>query len=396
MKLWQKGYDLNREIEAFITGDDYLLDMQLLEYDCKASQAHARMLGKTGFISENEVVALVKELNTLIDLVREGKFKIRPDQEDCHTAIEEYLTERLGEPGKKIHTGRSRNDQVLTALRLFVKAQLKRVLALTQNVVIAIEAFVEKYGRIAIPGFTHTRKAMPSSVGMWAEAYRDALEDDLSLLRCAIDLIDQSPLGTGAGYGVPLPLDREYTAQELGFARVQANPVYAQHSRSKFDSFAVHVLSQIMFDLNRMANDLIFFSLPEFDFFRLPDEFLSGSSIMPQKKNPDVLELLRARFHEVSGCEATIRNCSVGLISGYNRDVQVTKEPLMKAFNISLQALAVTELLFGHLAINEDRCQLAMTEELFAADQAYELVRQGVPFRDAYQQVAQRFMKSGS
>ena len=393
MKLWQKGYDLNKEIESFTTGNDYLLDMELIEFDCIASKAHVRMLGKAGFIPENEVSDIISELDNLIQLIQDGNFVIKPEQEDCHTAIEAYLTEKLGEPGKKIHTGRSRNDQVLTALRLYTKDQLEKVLLLTQRAITAIEEFVKRTGEEAIPGFTHTRKAMPSSTAMWAESFRDALEDDLSLARCAIKLVDQSPLGTGAGYGVPLPLDREFTASELGFSRVLKNPIYAQHSRSKFDTYIVHTLSQIMFDLNRMATDLILFTLPEFDFFKLPNEFLTGSSIMPQKKNPDVLELMRAKYHELTGYEMSIRNCTASLISGYNRDVQMTKEPLMKSFKAAIQTLAITELLFNNLSINKDNCPKAMTEELFATEQAYKLVQEGVPFRDAYQQIAQKYVK---
>lgn len=393
MKLWQKGYELNREVEIFTTGDDYLLDMQIIEFDCIASQVHAKMLAKIGLISKKEADAIVQELDGLLGLIKSGEFRIMPEQEDCHTAIEEYLTQKLGEPGKKIHTGRSRNDQVLTAIRLYTRAQLQNVLEQLHKAIAAIEGFVERVGEVAVPGFTHTRKAMPSSTRIWAEAFRDAFIDDVKLIECALELLNQSPLGTGAGYGIPLPIDRDFVAKELGFARVQTNPVYAQHSRSKFDIFAVQALAQIMFDCNRLATDLIFFTLPELDLFKLPDEFQTGSSIMPQKKNPDVLELLRARFHEVNGYENTIRNCTANLISGYNRDVQITKEPLIKAFNSSLQAIAITGLLFQNLAVNPEKCARAMTEELFATEQAYRLVQEGVPFREAYRRIAEKFVR---
>jgi argininosuccinate lyase len=393
MKLWQKGYELNSEIERFTTGSDYLLDMHLLEFDCIASQAHARMLGKIGLISQKEADELVIELKNLIELVKTGNFSIAPDQEDCHTAIEIYLTGKLGDTGKKIHTGRSRNDQVLTAIRLYTRAQLEKTLDRAKSLITAIDGFISRVGEVPIPGYTHTRKAMPSSTTMWAESFKCAIEDDLTLIECAIKLIDQSPLGTGAGYGIPLPLDREFVAKELGFSRVQKNPIYAQHSRSKFDIFAVNTLVQIMFDLNRLATDLIIFTLPQLDFFRLPDEFQTGSSIMPQKKNPDILELMRAKLHEVNGYESTIRSCTANLISGYNRDIQVTKEPLIKAFEASLQTLGVAELLFNNLSVNQEKCAAAMTEELFATEQAYKLVQNGVPFRDAYQLIAQKFIK---
>ncbi|PKL43749.1 MAG: argininosuccinate lyase [Candidatus Riflebacteria bacterium HGW-Riflebacteria-1] len=393
MKLWQKGYELNHEVERFTTGIDYLLDMRLIEFDCIASQAHARMLGNIGLISQHEAAELVGELNNLIELVRSGEFSIAPDQEDCHTAIEMYLTSKLGDTGKKIHTGRSRNDQVLTAIRLYTKTQLEKTLALTKRVIDAIAEFVERVGELPIPGFTHTRKAMPSSTKMWAESFKCSLEDDLIIIDCAIKLIDQSPLGTGAGYGIPLPLDREFVAHELGFSRVQKNPIHAQHSRSKFDIFAVNTLVQIMFDLNRLATDLIMFTLPEFDLFKLPDAFKTGSSIMPQKKNPDILELMRAKLHELNGYEHTIRSCTANLISGYNRDIQITKEPLIKAFEATVQTLGIAELLFANLSVNQEKCAAAMTEELFATEQAYKLVQEGIPFRDAYQMIAQKFMK---
>lgn len=393
MKLWQKGYELNREIENFTTGNDYLLDMHLIEYDCLASQAHARMLARIGIIKAEEAEKLVLEIDNLRKLTKAGKFSIKPDQEDCHTAIEVYLTEKTGDIGKKIHTGRSRNDQVLTALRLYSKAQLQEILVLCKNCVQAIEEFITRTGEEPIPGYTHTRKAMPSSTAMWAEAFKCAIEDDLNLIECAIQLIDQSPLGTGAGYGIPLPLDRDSTARELGFAKVQSNPIYAQHSRSKFDIFVLNTLFQIVFDLNRLATDLIVFTQPELDFFRLPDEFQTGSSIMPQKKNPDVLELMRARLHEIAGYEHTIKNCSANLISGYNRDIQVTKEPLIKAFTTTAQTLKIARLVFDNLSVNQEKCRAAMTEELFATEQAYQLVKQGIPFREAYQTIARKFMK---
>lgn len=393
MKLWEKGYELNREIESFTTGNDYLFDMHLIEFDCQASQAHARMLAKIGILTKEESSQLVQELDCLVELVRKGEFVIKPDQEDCHTAIEVFLTSKLGDIGKKIHTGRSRNDQVLTAIRLFTKSRLQATLGSTKNLVAAIASFIARTGEQPIPGYTHTRKAMPSSTAMWANAFKCALEDDQALLQSALQLIDQCPLGTGAGYGIPLPLDRKAVADELGFSRVQENPVYAQHSRSKFDIFVLNTLFQIMFDLNRLATDLIVFTQPELDFFRLPDEFQTGSSIMPQKKNPDVLELMRAKLHEVAGYEHVIKNCSANLISGYNRDIQVTKEPLIKAFSAVTQTLAIAQLLFENLEVNADKCATAMTSELFATAEAYQLVQSGVPFRDAYQTIARKFMK---
>jgi len=391
MKLWQKQYDLNASIEAFTVGNDYLLDQELVPFDCQASKAHARMLGKIGVITDAEVSDLLRGLDQILELHSQEKFEIRREDEDCHTAIENFLTQNIGAAGQKIHTGRSRNDQVLTALRLYCKAKLTEISTAVQDTIPAISEFITQNGNIAIPGFTHTRKAMPSSVAMWAGALKDALTDDLDLLNCSMKLIDQNPLGTGAGYGVPLALDRQMTTDELHFARVQENPVYAQLSRGKFEGFALSVMSHIMYDLNRMAADLILFTLPDFGYFALPDEFLTGSSIMPQKKNPDVLELLRAKYHEVFACEMQVRNTAVNLISGYHRDLQITKEPLMRGFSATLASVQIATLVFRNLSVNPEKCQAAMSDELFATTKVYELVEKGLPFREAYRITAQQF-----
>jgi len=321
----------------------------------------------------------------------QGKFAIRRADEDCHTAIENYLTQNIGAAGQKIHTGRSRNDQVLTALRLYCKAKLAEITEAVRNTREAVSSFASQNGSVVIPGYTHTRKAMPSSVAIWAGALQDALSDDLDMLNCAMKLIDQNPLGSGAGYGVPLALDKQMTTAELQFARVQENPVYAQLSRGKFEGFALSVLSQIMYDLNRVSADLILFTLPDFGYFSLPDEFLTGSSIMPQKKNPDVLELLRAKYHEVFASEMQVRNTAVNLISGYHRDLQITKEAVMRGFNTTLASVQIATLIFGNLSVNPANCQAAMSDELFATAKVYELVEKGMPFREAYRIIAQQF-----
>lgn len=391
MKLWQKQYDLNAMIEAFTVGNDYMLDQELVPFDCQASKAHARMLGKIGILTEIEVEDLCRGLDQILELHRKGQFAISPADEDCHTAIENYLTKTIGIAGEKIHTGRSRNDQVLTALRLYCKAKLAEIATNIQTCLTVISEFIAQYGAVAIPGFTHTRKAMPSSIALWAGALRDALTDDLNLLATATHLLDQNPLGTGAGYGIPLAIDRQMTTDELGFARIQENPIYAQNSRGKFEGFALSVLSQILYDLNKMATDLIFFTLPELGYFALPNEFLTGSSIMPHKKNPDVLELLRAKYHEVLAFEMQVRNTAVNLISGYHRDLQLTKEAIIRGFGTTLAAVQIATLVFQNLSVNPDKCQAAMTEELFTTAKVYELVEKGMPFREAYRLIARQF-----
>jgi len=391
MKLWQKQYDLNSAIEAFTVGNDYLLDQELVPFDCQASKAHARMLGKIGVLTKSEVTDLLRGLDQILELHRQSQFAIRREDEDCHTAIENYLTQNIGAAGQKIHTGRSRNDQVLTALRLYCKAKLAEITEAVRSTQEAVSAFAAQNGSVVVPGYTHTRKAMPSSVAMWAGALQDALTDDLDMLNCAMKLIDQNPLGSGAGYGVPLALDRQMTTDELHFARVQKNPVYAQLSRGKFEGFALSVLSQIMYDLNRFAADLILFTMPDFGYFNLPEEFLTGSSIMPQKKNPDVLELLRAKYHEVFASEMQVRNTAVNLISGYHRDLQATKEGVMRGFNTTLVSVQIAALVFRNLSVNPAKCQAAMSDELFATAKVYELVEKGIPFREAYRIIAQQF-----
>ncbi len=390
MKLWQKDYTLDQQIEDFTVGDDYLLDQQLVKYDCLGSIAHAKMLGQIGILNDNEVQALINELNQIIRLDEEKQFKIAKKQEDCHTAIENHLTAKLGALGKKIHTARSRNDQVLTALRLYYKTELNGCIHLAQEFSNAVVGFCQRHGDIQLPGYTHTRKAMPSSIRLWGQAWVDSMADNLKLLDFTLNLIDQCPLGTGAGYGLPIELNREYIAQELGFARVQQNPIYTQTSRGKFEATILHALGQIMYDLNKIASDLILFSLPEFGYFELPPEFCTGSSIMPQKQNPDVLELLRAKYHVLLAYEVQIKNLIGNLLSGYNRDIQLTKAPTMRALQTTAESLKIGCLIFVKLKVNEDKCKQAMTSEVMATEEVYKLVNQGIPFRDAYQIIAKK------
>lgn len=393
-KLWDKGVSLNQQVEAFTVGNDYLLDQELVFYDCLASKAHASVLEKSGLLSPEETSRIKQGLDEIIALQKQGKFEIQAEQEDCHTAIEAHLTKTLGALGKKIHTARSRNDQVLTALRLYYRDQLQGLESLRSQFIETVAQFVERFGQIPYPGYTHMQKAMPSSFALWGWAFIESMEDNGILLAAVSKIMDQSPLGTAAGYGVPLDIDRELAAEELGFPRVQQNPIYAQNSRGKFETLLLHLLVQMTADLNRIACDLILFNMTEFGFVKLPDEFCTGSSIMPQKKNPDVLELLRAKHHVVNACQFEVSSLTNNLISGYHRDLQLSKEPVMKALNITKECLEISVLLFQHLEVNEDQCQQAMSAELFATEKVYELVKQGVPFRDAYVQVAKSLKES--
>jgi len=391
MKLWEKGYRLNKQIEEFTVGDDYILDQKLIKYDCIASIAHTKMLGKIGILKKGETQKLIKKLNNIIDLTNKGKFKILKEQEDCHTAIENYLTKKLGDLGKKIHTARSRNDQVLTMMRLYYREELNDRKNLINELIKAIAKFVKKYGKIKLPGYTHTRKAMPSSIAMWGDSFIDSMKDNLKIVDSTLQLIDQSPLGTGAGYGLPIKIDRKYTARLLGFKKLQKNPIYTQNSRGKFESTILHALSQIMFDLNKIATDLIIFSIPELGYFELPKELCTGSSIMPQKKNPDVLELLRAKYHIILAYEFQVKNIISNLPSGYNRDFQLTKEPTMKGLEITKEGLSIMNLIFQNLKVNKENCNKALTKDVYATEKVYKLVKKGVPFRAAYKKISKRY-----
>lgn len=391
MKLWQKNKSLDQQIESFTVGNDPELDQRLISFDCKASIAHAKTLNQAGILSKEETYKLVKELESIITLNEKGKFIILQAQEDCHTAIENHLTDKLGDIGKKIHTGRSRNDQVLAALRLYYLDAMNAIQAETEGFIQALADLKNRFGDVRLPGYTHTRKAMPSLIGMWADAFSESMRDNLKLLATVKEIMDQCPLGSGAGYGVPLDLDREGTAKITGFSKVQQSPIYVQLSRGKFEASLIHVLAQMLLDLNRLASDLILFSMPMFGYFKLPPEFCTGSSIMPQKINPDVLELMRAKFHEVSASEFQIFSLLTNLISGYHRDLQLTKKPVMQALDQSLECLSIITMIIQRLQVNKEKCEQDMTEELFATEKVYELVKKGMPFREAYREIAKEY-----
>ncbi len=387
MKLWEKGFPLDPAVEAFTVGEDLLWDLQLLVYDLQASVAHAKALQRAGVLSESELTVMLAALEELRQSVEQGTFSLE-GFEDGHSAIEDALVSKLGVLGQKIHTGRSRNDQVLVALRLLVRDRLADLLQAIGRLEDALASFVERYGSVAFPGYTHTRPAMPTTLGTWAEGLNCALIDDRSLFLTVAEIIDQNPLGTGAGFGVPLSLDREQTTRDLGFRRVQVNPIYAQHSRAKFDALVLHGLVQVLYDLNRFASDLIFFGL--LGYICLPDSLTTGSSLMPQKKNPDLLELVRASYHVVVSYQMQTLQLSANLISGYHRDYQLLKRPLLESFRITKESLQMMALVFTQLEADPQACAAGITQEVRAAEQVFELVNQGIPFREAYRQIARQ------
>lgn len=392
-KLWEKGYKVNELVEKFTVGEDYQTDMKLISYDIEASLVHAEMLKKMGYLTDEEFEKIKKGLGKLSKLLKTGEFAIKPEDEDSHTAIENFLISEIGETGKKIHTARSRNDQILTALRLFYKSKLKNIENLIRRLQNGVRKFSEKYGNVEFAAFTHTRKAMPTTFKTWGYALIDALDDDLKLLKTTYEIIDQSPLGTGAGYGIPIDIDRKFTAKKLGFSRIQHNPIYSQNSRGKFDYLIIHSLSQISYDLNRFASDIIFFSIPDIGYLIIPRELCTGSSIMPHKLNPDPLELVRAYHHRIVSNLLECVMTSSNLISGYHRDFQLNKKKAIESFEIIEQILVIMELVFEKLEVDERKCHASLSEEVLSTRKVYELVKRGIPFRDAYKQIATEFMR---
>ena len=387
--LWRREEAADPWLVTFLAGQDHVLDRELLAHDCRAAAAHARMRHGIGILDDDELATLERGLAAVVDLAARGEFPITPQDEDVHTAIETFLTERCGEAGRKIHTGRSRNDQVLTALRLWEKEQLTVLLTEVESYAAALETVIDRQGHVGLPGYTHMQAAMPTTVEVWLGSFVAAAEDDREILQLALRLADQCPLGTAAGFGVPvLPIDRERVARDLGFARVQANPMYAQLSRGRVEAFLLTACGQVMNGLNRLASDLMLFTTREFGFVELSPSLCTGSSLMPQKRNADVLELIRASYHVVRGEEAKLQGLTAGLISGYHRDLQLTKGPLFAGVAATRDALRAMGLVLDGLRMDEAACAAALTEELYATERALELVNRGIPFRDAHHQVA--------
>ncbi len=388
MKLWDKGYEFDKLIEEYTVGNDYILDERLIPYDIFGNMAQAIMLAKIGILKDEELSLVKKGLKEIYKLWEEGKFHIKREDEDVHTKIENYLTEKFGEIGKKIHTGRSRNDQILLDLRLYMKDMLLDIGGDLVEFSKTLLDFSEKYLFVPMPGYTHTRVAMPSSVGLWAHGLYEAISDDLRLLLYIYEILDQSPLGSAAGYGVPIPLDRELVSDLLGFSKVQKNVIYVQNSRGKFELLIADLMEQIMIDLSRYAQDLIYFTMPQFGYFSLPVSMLSGSSIMPQKKNPDMLELLRAKTSKVSSMGIAISAICAKLPTGYSRDLQLTKEYLFFTLDETGISIKVMNKVFSGLSVHQENLKKDMTKEIFATDYALSMVDDGMSFRDAYRKVA--------
>ncbi|MFL5626958.1 MAG: argininosuccinate lyase [Ktedonobacteraceae bacterium] len=384
-KLWQKGYRLHEQVERFEAAQNSLLDARLIRHDVWGSLAHVAMLTKIGVLTEAEHKVLKEALCNILQLEAAHEFTVSLSDEDVHTCVENYLVAVADATGKKIHMARSRNDQVLVDLRLYAKEQLHEVANKLCGLCAVLLEFADTHSGLPMPGYTHMQRAMLSSVGLWAGSFAEALLDDQQLLAAAYALNDQSPLGSAAGYGVPIAIDRQYCADLLGFSRVQNNVIYVQNSRGKIEAAIVQALAQIMLDLSKMAQDILLFTTAEYGFFQVPQELCTGSSIMPQKRNLGIMELVRARTQTMLALQQQILGIVTGLPSGYNMDYQETKRPLMEALDIVQESLEISTLVVSSLNVNTERLLAACTFELFAADRAYELATvAGLPFRDAY------------
>jgi argininosuccinate lyase len=386
--LWQKpGVAVDAKIQTFLAGDDVILDRQFFLYDCRASAAHAQGLQHIGILTAEELAGIERELTVLAEDFKSGVFVLDEQYEDCHSAIEARLTERLGDAGRRIHTGRSRNDQILVATRLWLKDQLARLGELSKAIAkVALDRAQAEKDQ-PLPGYTHIQRAVVSSAGMWWAGWAEAFIDNAVRAADTGKLIDCNPLGTAAGYGVNLPLDRDHTTAALGFARMQISPIYAQLSRGKFELAALEALGGATLDLRRVAWDLSLFTTGEFAFVSLPAQYTTGSSIMPNKRNPDVVELMRACHASVAAARTEIEQL-LSLPSGYQRDLQNSKGAIVHGFARGLMALELLPALLENLDWNDAAIRAAIDSGMYATDVAVEAAVAGVPFREAYQAAA--------
>jgi len=387
MKLWDKGISIDKRIEKFTVGNDRELDMFLAEYDMIASKAHAKMLGNVGILAAEEVDNIVEELDKLLVQLENGDFKIEADFEDVHSKIEFELTKVLGDTGKKIHTARSRNDQVLVAMQLYFKENLKSIHSKTEDLIDVLLGLAEKYQEKLLPGYTHLQVAMPSSFGLWFSAYAELLIDDLYILQAGLKIVDQNPLGSAAGYGSSFPIDREFTTKELGFKTLKYNVVAAQMSRGKCERTVTSNIASVANTLSRFAMDICLYMSQNFDFITFPDELTTGSSIMPHKKNPDVFELIRGKCNKLQAIANEMILITNNLPSGYHRDFQLIKENSIYAVENIKEILDIFIYSIALIKVKDINMQDEKYKYLFTVDSINDLVINGGTFRDAYKEI---------
>lgn len=386
-KLWSKDFEPDKAIENFTVGQDRELDLRLARYDVQGSLAHIKMLESIGLLTASELELLTAELNRIASLIERGEFVIDEGIEDVHSQVEFMLTAKLGDIGKKIHSGRSRNDQVLVDLKLFMRHELLLIAKSVRNLFNSLQQLSERYKDILMPGYTHLQVAMPSSFGLWFGAYAESLVDDMQLLVGAYNVANQNPLGSAAGYGSSFPLDREMTTRELHFATMHYNVVAAQMSRGKTERAVAMAVSAIASTLGHFAMDVCMYMCQNFGFVSFPDEFTTGSSIMPHKKNPDVFEIMRGKCNRLQSVQNEIALLTANLPLGYNRDLQLLKDIMFPATSELRSCLDMCTFMLGHIQVNPDIVSDKRYDHMFTVEEVNRLTLRGVPFREAYRTV---------
>jgi argininosuccinate lyase len=389
MKLWEKGVIPDPSVIEFTSGKDRTTDLCLAEWDIAGSMAHAIMLNEAGLITDTEKERLIKALHSLFGRVKTGSLKIEEGIEDIHSQLEKELVSALGDTGKKIHTGRSRNDQALTDIRLFTRKEIDDLAKSVSRLFYQFLSLSEQYKQVLIPGYTHMQPAMVSSFGMWFGSYSESIADDVLMLSCARSLNNRNPLGTGAGYGSTLPLNRKLTTELLEFEDLLYNSAYASLNRGKAEFATASALASIAQTLSRFSMDVCLFMTAELRFIDFPDEFVTGSSIMPQKRNPDVFEIIRGKTNLIQTLPGQVSALISGLPSGYNRELQLLKELIFNAFSELKECLTMMTVMLNHIEINEDIATNPLYNSIFSTEEVNRLVKQGIPFRDAYKKVSE-------
>ena len=386
-KLWEKNVQVDKEVETFTVGKDREMDLYLAKYDVLGSMAHITMLESIGLLAKEELTVLLAELKNIYAVADRGEFVIEEGVEDVHSQVELMLTRRLGDIGKKIHSGRSRNDQVLLDLKLYTRAQIRELVELTNGLFEVLISQSNRYKEVLMPGYTHLQIAMPSSFGLWFGAYAESLADDLQMMQAAYKVCNRNPLGSAAGYGSSFPLNRQMTTDLLGFDSMDYNVVYAQMGRGKMERTVAFAMAGIAATLSKLAFDACMFNSQNFGFIKLPDQFTTGSSIMPHKKNPDVFELTRAKCNKIQGLPQQITLICNNLPSGYFRDLQIIKEVFLPAFDELKDCIRMVTHMMREVKVNEHILEDDKYALLFSVEEVNRLVLEGVPFRDAYKQV---------
>ncbi len=393
MKIWQKNQVLDEKIDHFTVGKDREYDLYLAAYDCQASIAHAQMLAKTGVMTEEEADQLIGVLNDLKSEAEKGNFVIEAEFEDIHSKIEYVLIQKLGDLGKKIHTARSRNDQVLVALHLYLKEEIKTIKGLTLNFFNLLMDLADQHKNHFLPGYTHFQVAMPSSFGLWFSAYAESLIDDVTLLNAAHQIVDQNPLGSAAGFGSSFPIDRRATTESLNFSDLKYNVIAAQMSRGKAEKTTANAIAALAATLSKMSMDICLYMGQEHNFISFPEELTTGSSIMPHKKNPDVFELIRGKCNLLQGLPNQLALLMTNLPSGYHREMQLAKGPIIEAINQLKSCLDLFVFSLQKISVKENILDDPKYQYVFSVDTLNEWVKQGMPFRDAYKKMGDDIAK---